>query len=117
VGDIACYPDAHSGKLQRVEHWVHAQRQRQHVARAIMGHSGRFADVPFFWSAHFDTGLTYEGHVAQITEAELDGSVLGRDFTLRLTGAAQEKALIACNRDTALLRIESYWAHALTSAG
>ena len=66
AGDVARYPDPHSGKKLRVEHWVHAQRQGQHVARVILGQAHRYTELPFFWSAHFDTGLRYIGHVDSI---------------------------------------------------
>jgi NADPH-dependent 2,4-dienoyl-CoA reductase/sulfur reductase-like enzyme len=111
VGDIASYPDARSGKRIRVEHWVHAQRQGQYVARALLGSGGRFSDEPFFWSAHFDTGLLYVGHVSEIARAELDGSIEQRSFTLRLGGAEQEAAFITCNRDLPALLVEASWEH------
>ncbi len=109
VGDIASYPDARSGKRIRVEHWVHAQRQGQYLARALLGGSGRFSDEPFFWSAHFDTGLLYVGHVSHIARAELDGSVEQRSFTLRLGGSEQEAAFVTCNRDLPALLVEADW--------
>ena len=111
VGDVASYPDARSGKRIRVEHWVHAQRQGQYVARALLGSGDRFSDEPFFWSAHFDTGLLYVGHVSQIARAELDGSIEQRSFTLRLGGAEQEAAFITCNRDLPALLVEASWEH------
>lgn len=111
VGDIASYPDARSGRRIRVEHWVHAQRQGQYLARALLGKSDRFSDEPFFWSAHFDTGLLYVGHVSQIARADLDGSIEKRSFTLRLAGTDQEAALVTCNRDLPALLIEASWEH------
>jgi NADPH-dependent 2,4-dienoyl-CoA reductase/sulfur reductase-like enzyme len=46
----------------RIEHWMVAQRQGQAAARNMLGLSGPFRDVPFFWSAHYDTTLSYTGH-------------------------------------------------------
>jgi apoptosis-inducing factor 3 len=111
VGDIASYPDARSGKRIRVEHWVHAQRQGQYLARALLGSSDRFSDEPFFWSAHFDTGLLYVGHVSHIARADLDGSIEKRSFTLRLAGTDQESAFVTCNRDLPALLVEASWEH------
>jgi NADPH-dependent 2,4-dienoyl-CoA reductase/sulfur reductase-like enzyme/nitrite reductase/ring-hydroxylating ferredoxin subunit len=109
IGDIARYPDVHLGKPLRVEHWVHAQRQGQHVARAILGEAGGYADLPFFWSAHFDTGLVYVGHVGSIVGTRVEGSIAGRDFAIDYTGAGEEKAFLTCNRDLPSLVTEAQW--------
>jgi apoptosis-inducing factor 3 len=109
AGDVARYPDPHSARNIRVEHWVHAQRQGQHVARIIMGQVGAYSDIPFFWSAHFDTGLRYVGHVDSITDAHTDGSVDGRNFSRLLSGADKQRAYITCNRDTDSLCKEAEW--------
>jgi NADPH-dependent 2,4-dienoyl-CoA reductase/sulfur reductase-like enzyme len=113
VGDIALYPDPHSGENIRVEHWVHAQRQGQHVARVIMGKAGEYRDVPFFWSAHFDTGLRYLGHVSSIAAEQTDGSVEGRRFVRLLSGRGRQRAFITCNRDKESLVKEAEWDAAL----
>jgi apoptosis-inducing factor 3 len=113
VGDVARYPDPLTGEEIRVEHWVHAQRQGQHVARVILGHSSRYSVVPFFWSAHFDTGLRYLGHVGKIADTRTDGSVKGRNFSRLLTGTEKQKAFITCNRDMASLLKEAEWDAAL----
>jgi len=62
AGDIAAYPDARSGERVRVEHWSVAVRQGQAVARSMLGQGTPFQDVPFFWSTHYDTTLSYMGH-------------------------------------------------------
>ena len=99
IGDIARYPDRHAGKHIRVEHWVHAQRQGQFVARLLMKQADRYEDLPSFWSAHFDTGLRYLGHVARIEASDVDGSIDGRDFTIRFAGEGRQRAFATCNRD------------------
>jgi apoptosis-inducing factor 3 len=116
IGDIARYPDLHTRKHIRVEHWVHAQRQGQHVARAILGGAVPYADIPFFWSAHFDTGLRYLGHVESIRDTRTDGSVDGRDFSRHYQGAHGKKAFVTCNRDVESLLEESAWEQASSSA-
>jgi NADPH-dependent 2,4-dienoyl-CoA reductase/sulfur reductase-like enzyme len=62
VGDVASYPDAWSGARVRIEHFAVAERQGQAVARSLLGRGAPFRDVPFFWSAHYDTTLSYVGH-------------------------------------------------------
>lgn len=109
IGDIARYPDPHTGRNIRVEHWVHAQRQGQHVARLIMGHANRYKDVPFFWSAHFDTQIQYIGHVKSIVKTRTEGSVKARDFRRYYEGPQGDKAFASCNRDRDALLEESSW--------
>jgi NADPH-dependent 2,4-dienoyl-CoA reductase/sulfur reductase-like enzyme/nitrite reductase/ring-hydroxylating ferredoxin subunit len=116
IGDIARYPDPHTGRSIRVEHWVHAQRQGQHVARAILGQTSCYKDVPFFWSAHFDTGLRYMGHVRSILDARTEGSVEARNFSRYYRGSNGEKAFVTCNRDRDALLEESAWDRAIDSA-
>jgi NADPH-dependent 2,4-dienoyl-CoA reductase/sulfur reductase-like enzyme/nitrite reductase/ring-hydroxylating ferredoxin subunit len=115
VGDIAYYPDRYVGRSIRVEHWVHAQRQGQHVARVLMGQSSGFADLPFFWSAHFDTTLQYMGHAGTIKKASVSGSIADRDFTITYSGEEGDKAILACNRDLPGLQAETDWEYSAAS--
>jgi apoptosis-inducing factor 3 len=109
IGDIARYPDPHSGESIRVEHWVHAQRQGQHVARVILSQASRYCDVPFFWSAHFDTGLRYLGHVGSMTDVRTEGSIQGRNFSQLQSGPGRQRAFVTCNRDKDSLLKEAEW--------
>ena len=99
AGDLARFPDARSNKAIRVEHWVVAQRQGQLAARNMLGAGETFADVPFFWSAHYDVGINYVGHAEHYDRVELDGSPAARDCSVRFFDGDELVALATIFRD------------------
>jgi len=107
IGDIARYPDPSSGNLIRVEHWVHAERQGQHVARLILGEDAPFTDPPFFWSAHYESAIHYSGHAVGFDEVTVDGSVADYDATVRYESDGTLRAVATLNRDVATLQAEA----------
>ena len=109
VGDVASYPDARLGRRIRVEHWVHAQRQGQHVARLLMGEAADYTDIPFFWTAHYDTGLRYLGHSSGKAEQTVEGSIEGKDFVVHFGAGGKDEAVTTCNRDPAALAVDAEW--------
>jgi NADPH-dependent 2,4-dienoyl-CoA reductase/sulfur reductase-like enzyme len=72
AGDIAVYPAA--GTDQRVEHWVHAEEQGRHVARAMLGSTDPYTRLPFFWTRQFETGLKYAGYPTEFESIVFDGT-------------------------------------------
>jgi len=106
IGDIARYPDPVSGKAIRVEHWVHAQRQGQHVARAILGEDAPFTDVPFFWSAQYEQAFHYDGHAQDFDPPTVDGSLADYDATVRYEKDGKLLAVVTLDRDIESLKAE-----------
>ena len=106
AGDIAKWPDPHSGQSIRVEHWVVAQRQGQAAARNILGAREKFTQVPFFWSAHYDVSINYIGHAEQWDRVSVDGDAAKRDVAVRFEGGGKLLALATLWRDEESLKTE-----------
>ena len=108
AGDIARWPDPHSGDKLRIEHWVVAERQGQTVARNILGRRERFADVPYFWSQHYDLPINYVGHAERWDELEIEGDIKARDCLVRYRRDGRLLAVASIYRDLDSLKEE--WA-------
>ncbi len=111
IGDIASYPDPRLGHPIRVEHWVHAQRQGQWLARSLLGEgSGGYGDTPFFWTGQYDTTLHYVGHVAKPGDRRIEGDVAAGDFAVFLKEDGKEQAVMTCgDHDGIALEKEAAW--------
>ncbi len=107
AGDIARWPDPHSGAAIRVEHWVVAQRQGQTVALNMLGARKKFDAVPFFWSQHYDVPINYVGHAETWDELSIDGDVAARDCVLRYKRNGRVLAVASIYRDADSLIAEA----------
>ena len=106
AGDIARWPDPHTGENLRIEHWVVAERQGQSVARNMLGQKLKFAETPFFWSQHYDVPINYVGHAERWDAIEIDGDIKSRDCLVRYRRNGKVLAVASIFRDVESLKAE-----------
>jgi NADPH-dependent 2,4-dienoyl-CoA reductase/sulfur reductase-like enzyme len=106
AGDVARWPDRHTGERIRIEHWVVAERQGQVAARNILGRREVFDAVPFFWSQHYDIAINYVGHAERWDEVRVDGTFDAHDCTVSYLRSNRRLAVATIFRDRESLQAE-----------
>jgi NADPH-dependent 2,4-dienoyl-CoA reductase/sulfur reductase-like enzyme len=79
---------------QRIEHWVVAQRQGQHAARAMLGSKAAYDETPFFWTRQAGFSLKHIGSGEPFDEVAFRGDVDSGKF---LAGFYRTGRLVAAS--------------------
>jgi NADPH-dependent 2,4-dienoyl-CoA reductase/sulfur reductase-like enzyme len=106
AGDVARWPDPHSGEMIRVEHWVVAERMGQTAARNMLGAVELFTAVPFFWSVHYDATVNYVGYASQWDTADVGGDLAAGHGSVAYRSTAGLLALATIGEDRESLDAE-----------
>ena len=62
AGDVASFPYWQTGEQVRIEHWVNALDQGSYAAFNMLGKLAPFANIPFFWTRHYNKSIQYAGY-------------------------------------------------------
>lgn len=100
AGDVASVPSARYGRPVRVEHWATALNQGPHAARAMLGATDPYPELPYFYSDQYDVGMEYLGFVAgpdAYDEVVVSGSVADRELVAFWVRGGRVEAGMAVN--------------------
>lgn len=106
AGDIAAVPDPNTGERNRAEHWVVAERQGQHAARAMLGNDKPYSEVPFFWTRQFGVSLKSVGFAGQFDQIASHGNIENGDFIAGYYQKGKLKAATTMGMSDELFKIE-----------
>ncbi|OBK85128.1 NAD(P)/FAD-dependent oxidoreductase [Mycolicibacter sinensis] len=81
VGDIAAAQHPLLGTRIRTEHWANALKQPVVAAAGMLGESGEYAELPYFFTDQYDLGMEYVGHAPEYARVVFRGDTDGREFT------------------------------------
>jgi apoptosis-inducing factor 3 len=106
AGDIARWPDPHTGKRLRIEHWVVAERLGQIAAENVLGLRQRVDLVPFFWSQHYDVTVRYVGYSQPWQAVDIEGDLTAHRASVAYRGPDKTVGFATLDEDRRNLEAE-----------
>ena len=98
AGDICAYESVVHGRRMRIEHWEVAKAQGAHAARAMLGATEPFAEVPYFWSDLADwASIEYVGAAGDWDAEVADGDVASGAFSVSYLEGGRLAARLSVN--------------------
>jgi 3-phenylpropionate/trans-cinnamate dioxygenase ferredoxin reductase subunit len=79
AGDVANHLHPRAGRL-RVEHWANAVHQGAAAARGMLGSTGGYERLPYFFSDQYDVAMEYVGHAKSWDRVVFRGDVANHAF-------------------------------------
>jgi 3-phenylpropionate/trans-cinnamate dioxygenase ferredoxin reductase subunit len=99
AGDICAYDSVLHGRRARIEHWEVAAAQGRHVARAMLGATDPFAEVPYFWSDLADwASVEYVSAGSEWDEEEVRGTFDSGEFSVVYRAGGETVACLSVGR-------------------
>ncbi|MFV8051723.1 NAD(P)/FAD-dependent oxidoreductase [Mycobacterium sp. 48b] len=80
VGDIAAAQHPFFGVRIRTEHWANALKQPAVAVQGMLGKTGEYDELPYFFTDQYDLGMEYVGHAPEYQRVIFRGDVAGREF-------------------------------------
>ncbi|MFO7691292.1 MAG: FAD-dependent oxidoreductase, partial [Cryobacterium sp.] len=82
VGDVASVFHPVLGEHHRVDHWANANTAPAFAARAMLGQTVCYDEIPYFFTDQFDLGMEYSGYpsLASTADLVLRGDRPGRSY-------------------------------------
>ena len=97
AGDVTRFYSPHYETHIRVEHFQTAQRQGYAVGRAMAGATEPYREVPWFWSAQYDTNVQYAGAGLPWDETAVRGEIGKPPFSVFYLAAGRLIAAAGVN--------------------
>jgi anthranilate 1,2-dioxygenase ferredoxin reductase subunit len=107
AGDVTRHDNPLLGRAIRIESWQVALNQAAPVARAMLGASDPYAELPWMWTDQYNCNIQVLGLPSSEAEPIVRGDVAGGKFTaLELASTGRIAAAITVNngRDMSALR-------------
>jgi NADPH-dependent 2,4-dienoyl-CoA reductase/sulfur reductase-like enzyme/nitrite reductase/ring-hydroxylating ferredoxin subunit len=106
VGDIAQFPDSHSGQSIRIEHWGTAEQQGRVAGFNMTGRPTQFNSSFFFWTEQAGINLKYVGYAKEWDSIYTRGDISSKEFISFFIKNGKVIAAAGNNRDKEIAAVD-----------